>query len=141
MHFSARTFMAYNLHQFSAVVQKIHVLCAFWNKFELQLLKNQNHNFKKLLKGLHFLKGLFGTNLLSSITTKVLKNHHIQCTFQLGEHFNLLFVFVYGIVNRKIMCKYNCQRAKKGSRKLIFSAKKKQFQCEKMLLVRGKLSF
>ena len=45
MNFSASTFLASYLHQFSAVVQIIHIFGAIWDKFALKLLQ-KHQNFK-----------------------------------------------------------------------------------------------
>ena len=80
MHFSASTIMLPYLYHFSAMVQKIHFLVPFrtnlhhiWDKFSIMIKKIMPKN------QMHLLEGLFRMNLVSNISTKASKKHHLSC--------------------------------------------------------------
>ena len=69
MHFSASTILAVYLHQFSAVVQNYpHFWCHLGQiciKFSAYLASK----LKQIMQKQHVLKVIFGTNLVSNIST------------------------------------------------------------------------
>ena len=77
VHFSANTFLAPYLHQFSTVTQILQVFGAIWKKNYIKFGSNVASKFKKWMQKQHLLMVLFGTNLESNISTKVSNKHHI----------------------------------------------------------------
>ena len=72
------------LHHFIAVVQIILFFGAIWDKFAAKLASN----FKRLKKKQHFLMVLFGTNLVSNISTRSSKGITFDAQLALFKHTN-----------------------------------------------------
>ena len=76
--------MAPYLHQFITVVLIMYFFGAIWEKFAAKLASN----FKRLKKKQHFLMVLFGTNLVSNISTRSSKGITFDAQLALFKHTN-----------------------------------------------------
>ena len=70
--FECQNLLVY-LHQFSAVVQIKHQIWCYFEQNYIKFGANSAAKFYKYMQELHLLLELFGTKLVSNISTKALK--------------------------------------------------------------------